>query len=279
MADTNSNNFPPTALSEWLRLSEVTANRLATILEITPRSAYALARGDSELVSPKTLITISNYTGLTIDDLLRPFYASPLATDTGSARINSLMAKISAHLHTNRCETKLAKFMHPDFLCSGSEYALTNAPPMNFKNMCIANATSPYTITNALLSTTWYTPGSQKPTESRTLHSYWRAMITDKAAYTTTDTTFVILEFVKSISEMEPLERPQILHWWWHRPTELHAEFADKRVAGFTHTEHNINLHAELCENQLRQNLHLNQNKKTNFSGSAKIEKEGGGKL
>jgi len=276
LADTNSNDFPPTALSEWLRLSEVTANRLATILEITPRSAYALARGDSELVSPKTLITISNYTGLTIDDLLRPFYASPLATDTGSRRINTVLAKIGAFLHTDHCEAKLARFIHPDFLCSGSAYASANAPPMNFKNMCIANAACPYTIASALLSTTWYTPGTQKTTESRTLHTYWRAMITDKAAHTTTDTTFVILEFAKSISEMEPLERPQILNWWWHRPTELHAEFSDKRVAGFTQTEHKIDLHTELREkqireNQIRQNFHLNQKPKPTFSGSAKI--------
>ena len=94
-------------------------------------------------------------------------------------------------------------------------------------------------------------------------------MITDKAAHTTTDTTFVVLEFAKSISEMEPLEMPQIVNWWWHRPTELHAEFADKRVAGFTHSEDKIDLHGELRENQIQQNLHLNQ--KPTFSGSAKI--------
>jgi len=270
LADTNSNNFPPTALSEWLRLSEVTANRLATILEITPRSAYALARGDSELVSPKTLIAVSDYTGLTIDDMLRPFYASPLATDTGSRRINTVLAKIGAHLHTDRCEAKLARFMHRDFLCSGSEYTIANAEPMDFKRMCIANASNPYTISSALLSTTWYTPGNQKPTESRTLHSYWRSMVTDKAAHTTTDTTFVVYEFAKSISEIEPLEMPQILSWWWHRPTELHAEFADKRVAGFTQTDNKIDLHTELRENQIRQNFHLNQ--KPKFSGQLKTD-------
>ena len=75
MADTNSNDFPATALSEWLRLAEITANRLATIVEITPRSAYSLARGDSDLVSTKRLIAVSHSTRLTIDDLLRPYYA------------------------------------------------------------------------------------------------------------------------------------------------------------------------------------------------------------
>ena len=276
MADTNSNDFPATALSEWLRLAEITANRLATIVEITPRSAYSLARGDSDLVSTKTLIAVSNYTGLTIDDLLRPYYASSLATDTGSARINTLLAKIGAHLHTSMCKQNLARFIHPDFLCSGSEYAKYNVEPMNFENMCLANAANPYTINSALLSATWFTPGAQKPNDSTLLHTYWRAMLTDKSAHTSTDTTFVILEFVKSISELEELERPQIIHWWWHRPTELHAEFADKRVKGFIYDEEEIDLHAELRTNQFRQNIHLNPEHtayKTNkFSGPLKTD-------
>ena len=282
MADTNSNDFPPTALSEWLRLAEITANRLATILEITPRSAYSMARGDSDLVSTKTLIAVSNYTGLSIDDLLRPYYASALATDTGSSRINTLLAKIANHLHSNRCYNKLARYIHPDFLCSGSEYALNNAKPMNFRDMCDANSANPYRIDSALLSAIWYTPGNQKATDSLNLHTYWRSMLTDRGAHTTIDTTFVVYKFAKSISQMNPIERPQIVSWWWHRPTELHAEFSTKRIQALTDQSllrnNEIDLIAEMRENELRKNVHLNPNpehnanKATKFSGPLKTD-------
>ena len=256
MADTTEgspkSSWPPTALSEWLLQAKKTANKLANVLEVTPRSIYALARGGSELVAPKTLIAVSNYTKISIDDLVRPYYNKTLLSDTGDIRFNHLMAKIGLHMHSNRCEGKLSPYISPVFRCGGSEYAARNIPPMTFKEMSKANADCNVDIHSVLISAHWYSSGTVKQNQSRTLHTYWRSVVTDGEANTTTDNTFVVFEFEKSIEEMGAIEtRPQVTNWWWHRPTELHAEIAQKRVSGLLNE---TDMNHEAVANQLFNN-------------------------
>jgi hypothetical protein len=265
LADTSKNSpneWPPTALSVWLEQSKFTANKLATEAGVTPRSVYALVRGDSGLVAPKTLICISNYTGLLIDDLVRPYYNTALATDTGDKRFNLMLAKIGLHMHSNRCEDKLSPYISPKFRCGGTAYAKKNQPYMTFKEMANANSSNSFDITSVMMSAHWYNPGTNRRTQSRTLHTYWRAMITDREAHTTTDTTFVVYEFEKSIEEMEETDLyPQITSWWWHRPVELHAEITQRRVNGFLGEALVEAKHAEMLDGQFTtqvQEQHLN---------------------
>lgn len=235
MSDTDDNPppvaLPTTVLSEWLSRSKKTANKLATELGVTPRSIYALARGDSELLSVKTLIAVSNYTGLNIDDLVRPYYNAQLAIDAGDSRFNHMLHKIGLYMHSNRCEKKLAPYVSPSFRCGGSEYTKKNQTPMSFKEMCVVNSSNTYDIKNILISTFWYNTGTTRPTQSRTLHTYWRAFVTDREAQTTSDTTFIVLELEKSIEEMEDsATHPQIWNWWWHRPVEVHVDVTERRT-------------------------------------------------
>ena len=111
-----------TALPEWLKKSDVTANKLATTIGVAPRAIYALVKGDADLVAPKTLIEVSNHTDLSIDALIRPYYAAPLATNTGDHRFNHLLAKIGKHLHAENCNEKLQRFVHADFRWRGQQY-------------------------------------------------------------------------------------------------------------------------------------------------------------
>lgn len=252
MADTSenspTNDWPPTALSNWLIRSKKTANKLATDLGITPRSVYALARGGSDLLATKTLISVSNYTGISIDDLVRPYYNSELTMDAGDSRFNTMLAKIGLHMHSNRCNEKLARYISPSFRCGGSEYTKKKQVPMTFDEMCVANASNSYDIKSVLIASYWYNVGTTRPTQSRTLHTYWRGLITDGEAQTTTDTTFVVFEVEKSIEEMEATETyPRITNWWWHRPTELHVEFSERRPNGWDNAE---NTHRKMADEQ-----------------------------
>ena len=223
---------PPTALSEWLRLTNTTANKLATVAAVYPRSVYALARGNTELVKPSTLIAISNHTGLTIDDLIRPYHAARIATDTGHHKINLVLATMAKYLHTPQCKQKLARYIHSDFRCHGTWYQHLdeNAPALSFTQMCAANAVVEHSIFCVVLSAHWYTPRGCPSKQAHVLHSYWKAVVSDNTARTTTDTTFIVLEFQKSIAEMDAFEDPQVTSWWWHRPSELTMDLSDQRV-------------------------------------------------
>tara|TARA_R110001599_G_scaffold33178_1_gene107781 strand:+ start:420 stop:1226 length:807 start_codon:yes stop_codon:yes gene_type:complete len=219
LADTN--NPPNTALYEWLRLSRQTANKLASEIGLTPRTVYALVRGDADLINPKTLIAVSNHTGLMIDDLVRPYERLGLATDTGSKRVNNMLAKVAKYLHRNNCARKLQRFISPNFRCSGQLYQSGERTWIGWDEMCSANATAQTTINNILLSATWYTPEGQAPSESRTLHTYWQAQMTDPEARTSYNQTFVVLGLERSIAELRYSDLPVITTWWWHEPKEL----------------------------------------------------------
>ena len=249
----DTSNWPPTALSEWLRLSDTSANKLAKMAGLSPRPVYALARGSGELVQPSTLIAVANHTGLTIDELVRPYYAAKIATDTGHHRINLVLAKIAKYLHTHQCEEQLARFVHPKFTCHGTAFQSpsANAPALSFAEMCAANirarGVGHYSITSVLMSANWFTPNGERCEDAHQLHTYWQAIVSDGMARTTTDYTFVVIIFEKSIAELRQLENPQIVSWWWHRPAELNMDVSDQRIDNIE------SLHREVRDAQLSQ--------------------------
>ena len=65
----------------------------------------------------------------------------------------------------------------------------------------------------------------ETPHDSRTLHTYWPATITSH------DSTFVVLGFEKSILEMDAVELPKMVTWWWRQPSALELESSDQRIS------------------------------------------------
>lgn len=252
---TNSNTHLTTVLAKYLATQNITPHKLAQLCKVTPRAVYALVEGEPALVAPKTMIAISDYTRLSIDTLLRPDVDQSLATDTGSRQVNHILAKLAKYLHRSSCEEKLAPYIHPEFRCSGYEYQVLPNPTelhptttnpnsrwVNWSEMCAANALQKNkngSPTTTLLSATWYTPRGEAPHDATILHTYWQTHKTTDNGAPVIDSTFVVLEFDRSIAETQPIQTdhglrvqyPLIRSWWWHQPRELElaAEYAGKK--------------------------------------------------
>ena len=210
---------PTTALSRWLKLNKLSINGLAKRIGASPHTVKHMAHGSTSTVNTEILKNISFATGLNYEQLID----SPVRFDppdqSGDARIDAMLGLIAKNLHSKHMASACRRYFASDFRCSGRDFNLHNRPAVNYEEMCALNTLKPGIINSILTSCAWYNPLCAEH-DSTTLHTYWRAYISedfdDNSKPTeTSNETFVVLEFEKSINRMGLIDTPKIKTWWW----------------------------------------------------------------
>jgi hypothetical protein len=210
---------PPNALSRWLKLNQLSINALAKRIGASPHTVKNMAHGATSTINTEILKNISFATGLNYEQLIdSPVRFEPL-DQSGDARIDTMLGLIAKNLHSKHMASACRRYVAKDFRCSGRDFNLHNRPAINYDEMCALNALKPGIINSILTSCAWYNPQCDE-NDSTTLHTYWRAYISEdfddnsKPAETSNE-TFVVLELEKSINQMRPIDSPKIKTWWW----------------------------------------------------------------
>lgn len=210
----------PTGLAQWLDRNGLSAYALANELGVSPHTIGKVAKGRCQNFNIDILSAISRRTGLSYETILAPANNLTSPTATGDHRIDTCLALQAKHMHTPEMFHKCKRYIAPNFQCSGKSYNYNRQQPVGFAEMCDLNIETDAHIVNSLLSVSWYTPGSMESNDSHCLHTYWRALILIPKETPLYNDTFVVYEFAKSINEMEPIDLPQIVTWWWDTPSQ-----------------------------------------------------------
>jgi len=206
-----------TPLADWLKASSMSANKLASLVDVSPNAVYRLARGDSDTIAKSTITNLSSITNLSFEDLILGYKTQSLPCETGDRRIDEMVQVIAAETHATNPE-QLATYIADDFRCTGEAYQ----PPshkkkwLSFEEMVASNTISHGPVKNDLIAAWWWTPdGDANPRDSRDLFalSHSTYMAPDKS--TSANQTLLTLRLEKSINEMEPDDIPQIQRWFW----------------------------------------------------------------
>ena len=211
--------IPPTALSRWLKLNKCSINGLAKRIGASPHTIKNMVQGATSTVNTEILKNISFATGLNYEQLIdSPVKFEPL-DQSGDARIDVMLGLIAKNLHSQHMASACRKYFAKDFRCAGRDFNLNNRPAVNYDEMCALNTLQPGVINSILTSSAWYNPQCAEH-DSTTLHTYWRAYISDdfddnSKPVETTNETFVVLELEKSINQMRAIDTPKIKTWWW----------------------------------------------------------------
>lgn len=223
-----------TPLSDWLKENEMSVNKLASMIEVSPNSLYRLVQGENDQVSKTVLHNVKQLTGISTDRLLYGYANEKvMPIDTGDERINHILQIMEKETH-NGSSKELAKYVSEDFLCSGAIYQAPNQKKrsLTFAEMCASNRTNRLRVETKLMSAWWWTPSGEPSSASRHLVAmYLNSVNTEEGAVAMQ--TLVMLSFEKSINDMQPEETPKIHRWWWHHlesPEIFKAETASTPV-------------------------------------------------
>ena len=214
-----------TPLQKWLKLNNTTHNQLAKTLGVSPHTVKKFAIGDTVTINRSVLHKIALLTDLSYQELIDPARGKTSPIDTGCGRINVALGMCARYLHTREMAAKCRRYFSLDFFCTGKAFSGIKPHNNNFDEMCALNALRDGHLSSSLLSVGWYDADCET-NDSRTLHTYWRTMITnldfERSEERRPHTTFLVIVFDKSINEMQPLDLPIMKSWWWDSP--IHTE-------------------------------------------------------
>ena len=229
---------PNTTLSMWLHTRSMTPTSLAAELNINKDTVINLARGTAKQADLNVLRSISEYTRISVDDMVRlddQAVPEPRPSLSGFAVVDEMLESISKHLHQDT-EAEMGEWMAPDFLMSGAAYQRENKTrrSLTFEQMCQSNSNNHDKVINTILSATWINFNAQDMADCSTLSSFWSAVAVDEHGTVTKNYTHVYFKLAKTMNDLyktgdtmedgkiaESDERPAIRRWWWRVPAEM----------------------------------------------------------
>ena len=206
-----------TPLADWLKASNMSANKLASLVDISPNAVYRLARGDSDTIAKSTITILASITNLSFEELILGYKTKSLPCETGDRRIDEMLQIIAEENALKDCK-QLAEYIAGDFRCSGEVYQppSTRKTWLSFKEMIDSNALSRGRIRSNLVAAWWWTPdGDTHPHDARDLFALYNQTHRQTNQSPTVNQTLLTLGLDKSINEMGPDDIPQIHQWFW----------------------------------------------------------------
>ncbi len=206
-----------TPLADWLKASNMSANKLASLVDVSPNAVYRLARGDNDTIAKSTITNLSSITNLSFEDLILGYKTQSLPCETGDRRIDEMMHVIAEETSSRDCK-RLAEYIASDFRCTGEVYQPpgTRKKCLTFEEMIASNSLSKGSVKSTLVAAWWWTPdGDTNPRDSRDLFALYNTFVKQVSKAMVVDQTLLTLRLDKSINEMGPDDIPQIRQWFW----------------------------------------------------------------